>query len=473
MKELNKALHRTAHKAPPVTADVMQRNYMNSKLYLVVVLAVAFLARLLFLSCYGPVHCNDTPGYMEVSSMIGSGNFSGYTGWRTPGYPIIMYLCGNSYTHIVVLQSLCGIIGTLLLFYSLLRSTCSPHIALLYGLFLASALNMVVIDSNIMTESLAACLFATIVFLLFAEDTTSHPIRWPHSLAMGLLMGFLIVIRPQFIAMIPVVTFYMAFRWYTFKQPIWRFTLPAFLVSACIPVIMLLGFNTAHLGKPMLSTTIGFNISQHTLPFIESAKRVDTMGIIPETVRLRDEYWDFAQSLDDNRAFIPRPEIAGTKVEQSDYLVRLSKEAIKNNPLKYLQSATSAWMRFWRVSLLYDADNTRCSALDKYAMFMWPIYKLLWLFLNLLFLISSGLAVITVLKRREIGWYECSIALILAVSILQALVEYGDNSRYAIPLEPSVGMIAVYSLFARDNNRITIASTLRRFRWRSTSESEA
>jgi len=28
MKELNKALHRTAHKAPPVTADVLLRNTM-------------------------------------------------------------------------------------------------------------------------------------------------------------------------------------------------------------------------------------------------------------------------------------------------------------------------------------------------------------------------------------------------------------------------------------------------------------
>ena len=391
--------------------------------------------------------------------MISSGDFSHYSGWRTPGYPFVIYLCSNNYVCLTLLQSVLGIIGVLFASYILHKSTQSFLCTLAYGLFLSMAINIVVIDSNILTESLATFFVSSIVLLTFMVHSTALMPPVPHVLALGLLLGILTLVRPQYIVMIPVLALYMYFR--NDSKRINRFSnLACLLTASCIPVIALLSFNYFHLGKPMLSATIGFNITNHTLPFIESGKSADTLDIIPEMVKLRDEHWDYAQSLDDNRAFIPRPKIPGTAVERSTYYLQLSKEAIKKEPLKYLSSVATAWSRFWRVSLFYDVDNARHHALDKFVRLVWPFQKMLWLFLNLVFLISAALVARNIFLRKSIGWYECTIVLVLAVSVLQALVEFGDNSRYAIPLQPTIGLIALYSLSKVDTNRVTIASVL-------------
>ena len=73
------------------------------------------------------------------------------------------------------------------------------------------------------------------------------------------------------------------------------------------------------------------------------------------------------------------------------------------------------------------------------------------------------LVALTLFKRRHFGWLEFLSLSIFAVSILQALVEYGDNSRYAVPMEPAIALVALYSLTVVTPNRLTLALGLQLF----------
>lgn len=437
------------------------------------IIGVALLMRLLVLSHYGPVAVNDTPGYERMAAMMRTGDYSEYDGWRTPGYPLFMNIMGNSAHNIVLAQSVLGIATVFIIYLIVYKTTGIFLLAACFGIFVGTAFNIVFIDSYLLTESIATFLFTAIAAIIIVDACKQWRFAWGCPLCVGLITAYLTITRPQYIALIPVIALWLIFCTYGLTRPKRASRFVAYTIAASMPVLLLVMFNYSLLGKPLLSTTVGHNITQHTLPFIESASKVDRLGVIPEMIELRDAYWQYAQDLGDNRAFIPRPHIDGTGKDSSDYYLQLSIEAIKHNPDKYLLSAANAWLRFWRVSLLYDATYVHSHALDTVVSRIWVLQKLVWLALNVLFIISAVLMAHSIVRYRTIGWYECITVMILAVSVLQALVEYGDNSRYAIPVQPVIGVIAVYSIFVADRSRTTIASTLRWFRWRFTTASEA
>ena len=79
----------------------------------------------------------------------------------------------------------------------------------------------------------------------------------------------------------------------------------------------------------------------------------------------------------------------------------------------------------------------------------------------MLFVVNLPLVALTIFKRRYLGWLEFLSLSILAVSILQALVEYGDNSRYAVPMEPAIALVALYSSTVANSCRFTLASLVK------------
>jgi len=439
---------------------------MNTNIRNITIIGIALLVRILMLSQYGPVVANDTPGYEYMATMLRTGDYSDYDGWRTPGYPLFLNVAGNNAHHVMLVQGVLGIATVIMLYLLVYKTTGIFLVAACYGLFVGTAFNIVFIDSYLLTESFATFLFTAITAIVVADSWAQRRFGWICPLGAGLFTAYLAITRPQYIALIPVMALWIIFHTSESRGQRTGPRFFAYALSAGMPVLFLLIFNYLLLGKPLLSTTIGHNITQHTLPFIESASKADSLGVIPEMIELRDAYWQMTQELGDNRAFIPRPHIEGTKRDVSDYYMKLSIEAIKNHPVKYLLSVLQAWMRFWRVSLLYDATYVRSCMLDRVVGYVWVTQKMVWFAMNALFLISAVLMVHSLVRHGTIGWYEIVIVMILAVSVLQALVEYGDNSRYAIPVQPTVGFIAVYSICVVDRKRTTIASTFQWFRWR-------
>ena len=420
-------------------------------------IAIAIATRAFLATHYGPVIAGDSVPYLQLSEMIRTHDYSSYNGWRTHGYPWFLNLFHAVPSTVVLAQNIVGGLGTFLVSFVFLKMTRKPLTSVLLGGFLALSLNLVLLDEYILTESISTSLFslfsATLVFS-FAHSRSSY---WAWAFC-GLSVAALTLTRPQYVSLIPSIALCLCLR-IILSHSNWKSMLALLLFLACSlpPVLLLLSFNKSNLGKATLSTTLSFNLSQHTLPFIEAAERVDETHLIPEIVRLRDQNWEQAQALDDNRAFIPRPD----PYPLPDVYTRLSLEAIRREPLLYLSSVCRAWVRFWRVSLLYDSSFLRSPLFSSMVPWFWRLQKCIWLVANMLFVVNLPLVALTIFKRRYLGWLEFLSLSILAVSILQALVEYGDNSRYAVPMEPAIALVALYSSTVANSCRFTLASLVK------------
>jgi hypothetical protein len=404
----------------------------------VAILAAGVAFRVFCATRYGPVVAGDSPPYLRMAEMIHTGDYASYNGWRPHGYPSFLNLFNSVLETVVLVQNVLGFLAALFGSFVFWHLTHKPLLATLLGAFLSLSLNLVFLDEYILTESLSSVLFSLFAGTLILACASSRvsPLVWA---LCGLSVAALTLTRPPRAFLLSLVLF---------------------LGCSLPPVVALLSFNKTHLGKATLSTTLSFNLTQHTLPFIEAAKAVDETHLIPEIVRLRDKHWEHAQALDDNRAFIPRPD----PYPLPDAYLRLSLEAIRRKPFLYLSSVWKAWLRFWRVSLMYDSAFLRSPRIAALVPWIWKFQKSLWLVANLLFVLNLPFVALNLFKRHCVGWVEFLSLSILAVSFLQALVEYGDNSRYAIPMQPFIALMALYSLTVADSSRFTLATLFHR-RW--------
>lgn len=433
------------------------RNLCRPLLFLgIAILSSGVLLRMFCATHYGPVIAGDSFSYLSLAEMMRTHDFTGYTAWRTPGYPCFLNLFRCSPPTVVAAQNTLGILNALLVASLFWHATHKPMYTSLLLAFLLLSWNLLFMDEYILTESLATFLFTltTVWLIVDANSLRRHPLVVA-SLG-GLTVAVLTLTRPQYIALIPAMVFaaILAGLFSCHRRP-GLLRLVLFMTTALAPVFGLMAFNKALVGRFTLSTTGDYNLIHHTIPFIEAAEKVDTGNYIPLLVRVREEASEIVVQTGGNRSFIKIPLV---DVIPAEAYHDLSVEAIKRCPGRYLVSVLDSWTRFWRIALVYDPDNARSSALVSAVRCSWPLQKAVWLLCNLLFLASACLVPLTLFKRRTVGWFEIAAIAIVAVSVLQALVEYADNSRFAIPMQPFIALMSLYSITVVDSSRFTLAS---------------
>jgi hypothetical protein len=119
----------------------------------------------------------------------------------------------------------------------------------------------------------------------------------------------------------------------------------------------------------------------------------------------------------------------------SKQLTRMSLEMFAEHPLLYLESVSRAWMRFWGFGFFDFVGAYKDSAGSGYAMLL--ALGSFQLTINLAFLIIAAVALARwMLGRAGFDFDLGIIAIVLAGSVVQAFLEYGENVRYLAPLVP-------------------------------------
>ena len=408
--------------------------------HLAVLVLLACLARYPFALHYGPFESADSSGYLELARMIQAQDFAGYDAWRTPGYPLILALFHSNLSGLVVFQAGLGILNSILI-YGLLRFLkCRPGVALGYGLLVAGSINFLVFDFSVLTETLAMLLVTAIAFCgAIAAEKRSQAVRW--SVALGLLASAAFVVRPQNMVFLPVIAGWMLLP---SSIPFKTRGIAALCYSAIFlaAIFALLEFNARHAGARTISTTSGINFRHHALPFIEDARAADNLGLLPEIIRLRDEYWSLSEAAGDYRALIPSPRVPGatTAKQTSDYYLKLSLEAFRQRPLRYAASVLDAWTRFWRVSLVFAPEASRSGRLTRVVQTLWPATKLMWVGISFIFLLVA----VRIIWRK---WRMEPVLLMVLVagttSLMTSIGTHGDNARLAVPFLPLCGVVVI------------------------------
>ena len=467
----------------------------SSILWLVIVFAVAFLERLLVIILYRPVTYSDTPSYRRLAESVLHG-FANYDGTRTPGYPVFLALVGSD-QRVWLIQLLLGFVTTFLLFYIGWKLTDKLWFGGLIALAHTLNLGQLFFESNLLTESLTTFMLVltmvgVLAWLLYPKIRS----LWL-AFILGLISSITLLVRPLFIYL---PFFLLIFLWLEpklFKNPAklegeggdnpeiepthyhhlpWRFGI-VFLV----PVVLLLGgwisFIHNQFGDWSLTTMTGYHLVQHTGNFFEY--------VPDEYAALRDTYIKYRDAqiaqfgTQTNAIWDAIPEMSQVSgysfYSLSRVLTRISIQLILRHPFLFIKSAISGWWMFWRTSVYWSADALRIPWLASGVTWAILLQRVLVFIINLIFILTSfSFALIEFLSaiRRKpsplpirftspalYAFFWILLGNIWITSILQTLLDHGDNPRFLVPLQSLVILWVAVFIFQLVIHKETISTS--------------
>lgn len=409
------------------------------------ILTVWFLTRLLLWLWYSPMEYMDTGTYKQLASQFAAFDFSAYNGQRTPIYPLMIALLNQNNNLIWFVQSLMGLGIGVFAYLILMLEKVDWRWSLFAALFSILALNALFFEPVIMTETISAFfLMGVLYYFLLTVKTGSGGKK---VVVLGLLVGLLVLARPQFIVAIPI--FALLFLIYAPQKRLK--TTVIYLLIAIMPILGWGVFNKIHIGSFTMTTLTGYNLSNHSGAFMEKAP--------DEYAELRDIYLKYrAQKIEETGShamtiFIARHEMMQktgmSEIELAKAFQTLSVTLFLAYPLDYMANVAKSWVSFWPVPNYWRLDHFENKTVANLLGFVWSIEHIIIRLMNVFFLLASVYLFWKIIKSNEQNRMPLLtpltlVLIVLGISVLQALVEYGENSRYYIPNQTVVIVLFAY-----------------------------
>ncbi len=418
--------------------------------WLIALLTICIVERVLLFVIYPPVSFSDTGVYRRLADTILNG-WKNYDGTRTPGYPLFMAVVGSDKA-VVAVQMALGILITLIIFYIGYKVSHQALFAGISALAHTLNLNQLFFETNLITETLAT--FWVILSLLGAFiwiNQKSKRTIWL-GMAIGLLASLAALTRPLFI----FLPFWLAIFLTLFSDGFkihfnWRPLASTFILSSAIIGCWI---NYIHENYYMwsMSSLSGFIMVQHTGYYFE---------YVPDKfASLRDTYIEFRDEriakygTQGNAIWDAIPEMQRQSgysfFEMSRLLSHLSMDLIREHPNLYLKYAVQGWWMFWLAPVYYVRTNISSEMLGQVIRDITYAERALLIGCNALFLISSGLSLFY--KKIRTWWniaafWALTATTIWICSIVQTLLDHGDNPRFLVPLQSMVVLWVIWILY--------------------------
>ena len=412
-------------------------------MWLLVLVLVSVAQRVGLWLLYQPVHYGDTPSYRRLSEALMRG-LEFYDGTRTPGYPFFLAIVGPD-ERVWLVQMLMGLGTTLIFYYCAWQITGRSWMGGLAGLSHTLNIGQLFFEANILSETLTTFLIAlTLAGITFWLYHPRRRILWL-AFGLGLSASLALLVRPLFIYLpFWILLFLIPDRHQ--REGTFRLNLPAAGVFI-LPVIFLLGGWVNHIhnqfGDWSLTTMTGYHMVQHTGIFFEY--------VPDEHASLRDTYLKYRdQQIADrgnqaNAIWDAIPEMQQVSgynfYDLSRVLAKISVELIKEHPELYLRTVVKGWWYFWRVPVYWSGSAWALNDLVPVIQFLVLITRLVLIAVNLIFLVSS---LVLFLSRQLRESYQVPAALwylagsVWIASVVQTLVDHGDNPRFLVPMQSLV-----------------------------------
>ena len=136
-----------------------------------------------------------------------------------------------------------------------------------------------------------------------------------------------------------------------------------------------------------------------------------------------------------------------TYAELSRTLTAMSLTMFGQHPDLYLRSVFAAWLKFWERPIYWVPDKIHPPGVKLLLGVGWWLQDKLYFGLYLLFglIVLSRLYGLLRHRRPDPPFNLFLIALILISSLVQAMLEFGENGRYAIPFVPLIVYVVLAS----------------------------
>jgi hypothetical protein len=437
----------------------LRRLFSNNLLPLGLLLLLCAAVRVALLVWYPLQRFPDSGGYTEMAGWIRNLDFSDYLGKRAPGYPVFLLLGGSDFG-VHLLQSLLGIAITLLLYSLTIRKTGSRAAGFLVAICYTIRPNLVQYESYLLSETLSIFLLV-FSFWLYDRARSKVPRSGLTLGLLGLVTGLAALTRPMLALLAPAYLALLVVHRVRAKRagdvnsgP--RVTGSGIALFALIAFLLVFGWcfvNYTTLDYFGLTTFAGLNLTNHSGAFIEKAP--ERWGVIRDVyLKYREKeiartgthmmtIFHAADEMQKNTGY--------GFVQLSKQLTAMSLYLFVHYPQLYLESVAKSWLRFWipgeprHVGMLMRGEGQP---------YMWARVVEMPIFgpVNALFLLLVLAECISILRKRGRavpGLDGAAVLIILSGSVAQALVEYGENFRYAVPFSPLMVYVVVCWLWAR------------------------
>jgi hypothetical protein len=422
---------------------------LKTRTWLIVVAVLAVLERLLLYIFYRPVAYSDTASYRRLAEAV-LGGWGRYDGTRTPGYPVFLALFGTD-ERVYAAQLVFGLLSTLLFFYVGWRATGKGWVGALAALAHTLNAQQLFFEADLISESITtfyiALSLAGIAWLLYSDGKRPLLQSLAVALLVGLSGGAAALTRPLFIFLPFWAGFFLLVFWRARPRVRWGTALAAGL-SALILVAVWVNYLHRNYHRWGLTTMTGYHLVQHTGLFFEY--------VPDEYAAIRDTYIQYrdariaATGSPTNAIWDAIPALQNVSgigfYDLSDLLAKISIQLILKHPFLYLRGVAQGWLWFWKVPV-YWAPGQIAN----------PTLQLMWRDLvlaerggmfaaNLIFLVGS-LALLWKKARRMLApeaFFIFSVSIVWLTSIVQTLLDHGDNPRFSVPVQTLVIFIAAW-----------------------------
>ena len=353
----------------------------DQRLALLLLIGLWILTRGLLFLLYSPLPADDTGTYQQLASQIANFDFHEYNGFRTPGYPVLILLAFNNNYIIWIIQSILGLLISILVFFIIRLHGMSVKWALAGAVLQLLALNEMFFEAFILTETLTTFLVILVCYLFIYSAI--HKSNWSSLAAVGLISALLTLTRPQYLFIIPLLASFIVI-FFQFKRVS---LLSIFLIFSLAPVIGWMSFNKEKTGYFSMTTWLGYHLTNHSGAFMEYAP--GEYAVIrdiylkyrkikmAETGSHRMTFWLARQELRQVTG-LPEPQI-------SHQFQQLSMHLFAQFPLRYMASVADAWLSFWVVPNYWHLDKLKFQPLADSLKIIWKGQQLLYRLFNLLF----------------------------------------------------------------------------------------
>jgi hypothetical protein len=399
---------------------------------------IGILVRVPLPGVYSVTMYDDSTTYFALAQQLRHLDFANYTGWRTPGYPLLLLIAGANHQWLWFLQFALGIGVSLVIFAMSLNASHSVSLSFVTGLSQSLVLNQLFFESAILTETLCTFLVALSCLLITRMLLDARPTA-RFALWCGLATSFVALTRPLYVLLGPLYLLLIISRCRGRAIKV----AGTFAVSFGLPVFLWICFNHVILGYSGMTTLLGFNLTNHSGGFIDYAPDSTIKDVyLKYRARRASEGKDHAFTVFE-AAEEMEAKTGLSRTQLSRQLTKISMDLFTSHPLLYAASVARAWWSFWAVPNYWRVEQFSDAKTASVFQTVWKWQQWGVRVGNVLFVFGVSILIPLLLSARSkssrmLRFLAVLATIVLSVSLGQALVEYGENPRYSIPTQPLV-----------------------------------
>ena len=431
-----------------------------------VLLLLSVVARVIAIYFYHPVPIHDAPTFLLLAERISRFDLSGDDGFRTPVYPLFLALLGNNLWAVYLIQSLIGIVISILLYVIFRHVSENGYVALICASFYAVNPSSVLFEATIMTETLTTFLIVLTV-LLAMRILRSEQLKPSAFFMLGLVSSLAGFTRPTF-QLLPVVLLVVVPTLLYLRGKVFlRKTLVISGTCLLIPfLVLILGWsalNKARFNWFTLTTQGGYSLVNHSGKFIELAPP-EYKVIADMYIPIRDAKGITTGVM--NEALYPMLAATGwSHAELSRNLATMSYGLFLHHPILYGISVMQSMGLFLFPAPYYDGYSIKgFFRLEEPTVIY--VYAFFYMSLMVTFLVMLLRIAFKFKVHRKLLTDDLVIFLVVFVytAVVTSMLEFGEGARYKFPVEALLlgwTMYLMYALRAAGNGRLLARKSAR------------